>query len=147
MLEVQNSIIINASPETIWDWLVNPAKTKMYMFGCEAISSWEPGSQLDWQMMHEGAELIPVTGKVKEYIPTKRLVYTVIDPLASYPNIPENHLNVIYEIERSQQGSILKVIQNGFETAADGVNRYKDVFNGGEGWNPILQQLKLLIEG
>jgi hypothetical protein len=30
---------------------------------------------------------------------------------------------------------------------ADGQKRYEDSYNGGEGWNPILVQIKALAEG
>ena len=146
MLEVRNSISIKADPKEVWDWLVNTMKTKLYMFGCEAVSTWEIGSQLDWQMVHAGESLIPVTGFVKEIEPFHRLVYTVIDPFAAYENIPENQLNVIYEIQETEGGSIFSVTQNGFETVADGESRYKDVSNGGDGWNPILNKIKEQIE-
>jgi len=42
--------------------------------------------------------------------------------------------------------TILTVTQFGFETAADGEKRYKDVHNNGDGWNPILMQIKELAE-
>jgi uncharacterized protein YndB with AHSA1/START domain len=146
MLEVKNSISINAKADIVWDWLINPIKTKQYMFGCEALTNWEIGSQLDWKMIHEGAELIPVTGIVKEFKPSTRLAYTVIDPFAAYENIPENQLNVIYEIEESNEGCRLTVIQNGFEGAADGMKRFTEVSNEGDGWNPILKLIKQLVE-
>ena len=34
------SILINASPEKVWDALVNPDKVKQYMFGATLISNW-----------------------------------------------------------------------------------------------------------
>jgi uncharacterized protein YndB with AHSA1/START domain len=39
-----NTIHINVSKENVWDALVNPSKTKVYMFGCETISDWKIGS-------------------------------------------------------------------------------------------------------
>jgi hypothetical protein len=40
----------------------------------------------------------------------------------------------------------LTVTQDGFEGAAEGQKRYEDVANKGEGWNPILVQIKALVE-
>lgn len=143
---VTNKIAIHASPETVWDALVNPAKTKIYMFGCETVSDWTVGSELLWRGNYEGKDMVFVKGKILLIEPNKKLTYTVIDPFASYPDIPENYLNVTYKLEQQAEDTILTVRQDGFETAADGEKRYQDVSNKGEGWNPILIQIKVLVE-
>ena len=45
-LFVKNIININAPALKVWDALVNPEQTKKYMFGCETVSDWKPGSPL-----------------------------------------------------------------------------------------------------
>lgn len=145
-LVIKNIISINASAEKVWDALVNPEKTKQYMFGCEAISDWKPGSSLLWKGTHEGKEMIFVKGNVVSIQPNKLLKYTVIDPNASYPDIPENYLNVTYELKEQGGATTLKVTQDGFEGAAEGEQRYQHGYNNGAGWNPILVQIKSLAE-
>lgn len=144
---VTNKIAIHASPEEVWDALVNPAKTKVYMFGCETVSDWKVGSELLWRGHYEGKDTVFVKGKILAIEPPIKLVYTVIDPFASYPDIPENYLNVTYTLEQQGEDTILTVRQDGFETVAEGEKRYQDVSNKGEGWNPILVQIKALVEG
>jgi len=144
---VTNEIFIHALPADVWDALINPAKTKVYMFGCEAISDWEEGSELLWRGQHEGKEVVFVKGKILAIEPSKSLAYTVFDPFASYPDIPQNHLNVTYKLEQQGAQTILTVTQNGFEGVAEEEKRYQDVYNKGEGWNPILVQIKALVEG
>ena len=143
---VTNKIAIHASPEKVWDALVNPAKTKIYMFGCETVSDWKVGSDLLWRGQHDGKEVVFVKGKIVLIDPFKELVYTVIDPFASYPDIPINYLNVTYKLEQQDDDTILTVRQDGFEAAADGEKRYQEVYNKGEGWHPILEQIKKLVE-
>ena len=145
-LIVKNTISLNAPISVVWDALVNPNKTKIYMFGCETVSDWKVGSPLLWRMNYEGKEMIPVKGFILEIEPYKILKYTVIDPTASYPDIPENYLNVTYELAEQNGETTFTVSQDGFETAAEGEKRYKDVYNNGEGWNPILVQIKNLVE-
>ena len=145
-LIIKNTISINASVEKVWDALVNPEKTKQYMFGCDAISDWKVGSPLLWKGTYEGKEMVFVKGKVLEIHPNKFLKYTVIDPNAPYPDIPENYLNVTYELKEENGSTTLKVIQDGFEGAAEGEQRYQHGYNNGEGWNPILVQIKSLVE-
>ena len=60
-------------------------------------------------------------------------------------DIPENYLNVIYSLEEQEGKTTLPVIQGGFETATDGEKRYQDSYNNGEGWNPILVEIKKLV--
>jgi len=145
-LIVKNAISINAPVLHVWDALVNPEQTKKYMFGCETVSDWKKGSPLLWKMSYEGNEIIPVKGIILDIIPTRLLKYTVIDPNATYPDIPENYLNVTYELEEKEGVCTLTVSQDGFEDAADGEKRYKDVYNNGEGWNPILVEIKKIVE-
>jgi uncharacterized protein YndB with AHSA1/START domain len=146
MLIVTNTITINANAESVWQILTLPEHTAKYMFGCRTVSDWKVGSLLDWKMMHEGNEIVPVTGMIKVIEPFTLLQYTVIDPFASYPIIPENHLNVTYRLEEKSGITTLTVTQDGFETVAEGEKRYEDVNNNGDGWNPILVQIKAIAE-
>jgi len=145
-LEVKNEIIINASQSKVWDALTKPEQTKKYMFGCETVSDWKVGSPLLWRGSYEGKEMVFVKGHIVEIKPNALLKYTVIDPNASYPDIPANYLNVTYEILPQGNQVKLVVIQDGFEGAAEGEKRYKDTYNNGDGWNPILVQVKKLVE-
>ena len=143
---VQNTITINAPATKVWDLLTNGEQTKKYMFGCETVSDWQPGSPLLWRMNYEGKELVPVKGTVLKIVPNQLLRYTVIDPNAAYQDTPENHLNVTYQLVEANGATTLTVTQDGFEGAADGDKRYQDVYNNGDGWNPILVQIKALAE-
>ncbi|MGI4022488.1 MAG: SRPBCC domain-containing protein [Janthinobacterium lividum] len=144
---VKSVIIIDASVSSVWDALVNPEKTKIYMFGCETVSDWNVGSDLLWKGNYEGEEMVFVKGKIVSIEPEKLLKYTVIDPFATYPDIPENYLNVTYALSEQGSQTTLTVIQDGFETAAEGEKRYKDIYNNGEGWNSILAEIKKVAEG
>ena len=62
-LVLANTIEINAAASKVWRALVNPAETKKYMFGCETVSEWKPGSDLLWQGTYEGKDMVFVKGK------------------------------------------------------------------------------------
>lgn len=146
-LLITNTITINASSSKVWDALINPEQTKKYMFGCETVSDWKKGSTLIWKMMHEGKEFIPVKGHVVEITPNKFLSYTVIDPHSpDIPDIPENYLTVTYSLEEKNNQTTLTVTQGDYNTVAEGQKRYKETYNNGEGWNPILVGIKKLLE-
>lgn len=146
-LLIKNTISINAAITKVWDALVNPEQTKKYMFGCEALSDWKPGSPLIWQMIHEGKEFIPVKGYVVSIEPKKLLAYTVIDPHnPNIPDIPENYLTVTYSLSVDNGTTLLTVTQGDYNKVAEGQKRYAESYNNGEGWNPILVEIKKLLE-
>jgi uncharacterized protein YndB with AHSA1/START domain len=145
-LVVSSSIYINAAPEKVWEALVNPEQTKKYMFGCETVSDWKTGSSLLWRGEYEGKQMVFVKGFILDIQPAKMLRYSVTDPNADWEDVPENYLNVTYRLSPENNGTLLSVQQDGFENAAEGEKRYKDVYNNGEGWNPILLQIKSLLE-
>jgi hypothetical protein len=116
------------------------------MFGCETVSDWNPGSSLLWRGNAGGKEIIFVKGFISKYQPGKILKYSVFDPNSAMPDIPENYLNVTYKLTEHDGQTELTVIQDGFENASEGEKRYKEVYNNGEGWNPVLVQIKTLVE-
>ncbi len=68
-LLVTSSITINAPISKVWDALINPEQTKIYMFGCEAISDWNVGSSLLWKGVWEGNEMVFVKGDIVQIEP------------------------------------------------------------------------------
>jgi uncharacterized protein YndB with AHSA1/START domain len=146
-LLIKNSITINAPVQNVWQALVDPGQTKQYMFGCETVSDWKAGSSLLWRMDYKGKELIAVKGNILEIEPGKRLVYTVFDPNnQTMEDIPENYLTVTYELESDGDKTTLNVTQGDYNKVAEGERRYKESYNNGEGWNPILAEIKKLVE-
>src|SRR5437762_1972 len=94
-LFIKNTIVIHAPAERVWDILVNPEQTKKYMFGCETVSDWRPGSSLMWKGSYEGKEMVFVKGTIEEIKPFELLAYTTIDPNNPAMNdVPENYLTV-----------------------------------------------------
>ncbi len=145
-LVVTNTIVIHAPAIKVWDALTNPEQTKKYMFGCEALSDWKPGSPLIWKGTFNGVEMIAVKGKVVSIDPPRSLVYTVIDPNnPKIPDLPENYLTITCNLDERNGQTGLEVSQGDYSTVAEGTVRYKDTCDGG-GWDPILVQIKALCE-
>lgn len=144
-LIVENEIQLQATPEKVWDALVNPEQTKKYMFGCETVSDWQVGSSLLWQAEYEGRNMVFVKGVILDIDPGRLLVYTTFDPNSTIEDIPENHATVTYRLSPQGGGTHLYVSQGDFAQLADGERRYNEVADGG-GWQPILDQIKALLE-
>ncbi|HVS96754.1 MAG TPA: SRPBCC domain-containing protein [Puia sp.] len=144
-LFVKSSISIHAPAARVWDTLTNPLQTKKYMFGCEAISDWKPGSPLTWKGVFNGVELVAVKGNVVSIVPGKSLVYTVIDPNnPNIPDIPENYLTVTCDLTEQGGETLLTVTQGDYSRVADGPARYADTLKGG--WDAIMGQIKAVAE-
>lgn len=146
-LIIENEIAINAPAAKVWDILTNPLQTKKYMFGCEVITDWQPGSPIDWKGSWEGKEMVFVKGTVKAVEPGKLAAYTTIDPNnPAIADVPENHLTVTYYLTEQNGNTLLKVTQGDYATVADGQRRYEESYNNGEGWNPILRAIRDIAE-
>ncbi len=145
-LIIKNEILINASVQAVWDALTNPAQTKKYMYGCEAISTWKQGDTLNWKGEYNGKEMIFVTGKILRIQPETYLEYTTFDPNSSMENNAANHLTVCYQLQEENKQTKLTVTQGDYSKVAEGDRRYKETYNNGEGWNPILMEIKKLVE-
>lgn len=146
-LIITNIITINASISKVWNALVNPEQTKKYMFGCETVSDWKVGSPLLWKGHYEGQDMVFVKGSIVEIEREKILRYTTIDPNnPAMKDIPENYLTVTYKLKTENGKTVLTVSQGDYSKVAEGEKRYQDSYNNGEGWNPILVQIKKLVE-
>lgn len=145
-LFVTNNIAINAPAAKVWDALINPVQTEKYMFGCRAVSDWKPGSSLQWKGLYEGNEVVFVKGHIVNIEPEKFLAYTTIDPNSTIADIAENYLTVTYNLTDEIGKTLLTVTQGDYALVADGAKRYNDAYNNGDGWNPILIQIKALVE-
>ena len=146
-LIIENTITINAPASKVWNALTNPQETKKYMFGCEALSNWKVGSPLLWQGHYEGKEVVFVKGTIVSINPPILLAYTTFDPNSKMEDIPENYLTVTYHLKENNGTTTLTVTQGDYATVAEGERRYQESYNSGEGWNPILVEIKKLVEG
>ena len=144
-LIVENSITINAPAAKVWDALVNPEQTKKYMFGCETVSDWKPGSELLWRGNYEGQDMVFVKGRIVEIIPEKFLSYTTIDSNSGIVDVPENYLTVTYNLEEEGAQTILTATQGDYSTVGEGEKRFRETLDGG-GWQPILVEIKKMLE-
>lgn len=145
-LNIVNSINISTPAATVWDALTNPEITQTYMFGCETVSEWEIGSALLWKGQYQGIDMVFVKGKILHLIPNQLLVYTVFDPNSTIPDIPENYLTVSYQLLQKDGFTQLNVTQGDYNKVAEGERRYQESWNDGQGWSPILEEIKKICE-
>ena len=142
-LYIENEIVINASPQQVWQALVDPSVTPKYMFGCEVLCDWQPGSPILWKGVADG--VVYVKGDLVSFEKPKKFAFTVFDPNAKYEDIPINYLTATYTLEEQNSGTLLKVSQGDYQTVAEGQQRYDDTLAQG-GWAAVLQGIKQVVE-
>ncbi len=140
-MTVTDSITIDAPTSRVWDTLVNPSLTRKYMFDCEALSDWKPGSPLEWKGAGDGK--VYVKGNVVEIEKEKVLRYTVFDPNGGMEDTPSNYLTVTYSLTQKGGKTQLDVSQGDYARVENGQKRYEETVNG---WGIVLQKIKEIAE-
>jgi uncharacterized protein YndB with AHSA1/START domain len=141
--ELTLSLDLNCSPEQAWAALTEAEKVKQYMFGSEVHSCWNAGESIEYTMEIEGKEVVVVNGIIVEAEAPHKLAHTLFPTGSDMDDIPENYLHISYEITESDFGCRLHILQSGFESVADGEQRYQDSVSG---WDYILKELKKTAE-
>lgn len=105
-------LVLPASKAEVWDALTNPQKTKIYMFNCEAHSTWEKGSPIEWKGNYQGYESAE-RGIILEVEKEKHLKFTSFDPNFGLEDIPENHITMEYVLEEEMgKTKLITIIEN-----------------------------------
>lgn len=136
------SVEIAASPAAVWATLTDPALTKQYMFGCEALSDWRVGSRLEWKGEYQGQTMIFVTGTVVAFEPHRLLAYTTFDPNGGLADVPSNHVTMTCRLTPTQTGTVLDLSQGDFSTVENGQKRFEDASTPSD----FLEKLKRVAE-
>ena len=132
------SISIHASPDAVWDALINPATIKKYLFGTEAISDWKAGSQIIYRGIWEG-KTYEDKGTILKIIPGKLLESSYWSGISGLEDIPENYKKVAYKIKPEENGVELTVTQ---DNNAD----EEEKTHSEQNWKMVLEGLKKILE-
>ncbi|MDX1908936.1 MAG: SRPBCC domain-containing protein [Bacteroidia bacterium] len=140
---IENEILIAAEPAAVWEALIQPSQTVQYMYGCEIVCDWQPGSPLLWKGAADG--VIYVKGHLVAFEPEKTFSFTVFDPQGPYADIPANYLTATYTLTPEGGATRLRVTQGDYAIVAEGAQRYEDSHSQG-GWGAVLEGIRQLVE-
>ncbi len=134
-----------ATPEAVWDLLVNPVKVKQYMFGCDIETTWEVGTPLLWYITSkEGVKMLAVKGDIIAFEAGKLLEYNMLPPAMQLEDIPQNYMGAAFTVEAADEGKThLHIRQYAGANCAKGEARFKDVASG---WETILPLMEKVLE-
>jgi len=137
-LEVEDSILIHASPTKIWKALTDPSLIKEYLFGTETITDWKVGSDLTFQGEWEG-QSYKDKGHILECTPEKILSYDYWSGFSGMEDLPENYSTITYTLEEAGEDVRLRVSQKGFATKENQEHSEK-------GWSQVLAKIQEIAE-
>ncbi|MEE9363131.1 MAG: SRPBCC domain-containing protein [Cellulophaga sp.] len=140
---IRKVVEFNTTKKKVWDLLTNPEMTKQYMFGCEVLSEWTIGSQIIWKgKTEDGQEIIHVKGEITEVENGKKVSFTMLDPNMGIKDIPENYVDLTYEVSESESGATFKLTQD-FEGTENAEKRYEESIGG---WDMVIDVMKKLVD-
>lgn len=135
----QTSIEINATPEQVWDVLVNPELVKQYLHGTTMQADWHEGGAITWSGEWNGQSYVD-KGTVLTYKPYKLIKSTHWSPLSGKADSSENYHHVTYELNEEDGKTTLTLTQGNSPTQQDADNMVEN------GWKPMMQEIKKLAE-
>lgn len=138
----KHQVVVKADRAAVWDALINPELTKLYMYGCIPETDWQIGSPLIWKGAVDGIEY--VIGNVVAFEPISRLVTTTFSPHEGFEDVPSNYLQSEYMLSSENGETILDITQGDFRQVENGEARYQEA---GAAWEVALQGLKKILEG
>ncbi|MFK7937533.1 MAG: hypothetical protein AB8G22_28715, partial [Saprospiraceae bacterium] len=73
-----------------------------------------------------------------------KVTSTTFDPHAGMPDIPTNHVELTYEVQTIEAGTLLTITQGDFAQATDGEKRYLESKGG---WKEVVVPLMKKVLG
>ena len=143
-LIVKRSITIHAPTSKVWEALTKPELVKLYMFGCDVVCNWQPGSEILFKAQVKDKEVVFVKGHIVRIEPGRLLEYTCFGPDSGLEDIPANYSKVTYTLFPTGGGTLVSVSQGDFALLGEGEKRFEDA---SKGWDYALDGLKNVAEG
>lgn len=129
---------IRATPQEVWNALTQPELIRQYFFGTEAISDWKVGSTLHFKGEWEGKPYLD-KGFILASEPNQLFRYSYWSAFSGMPDVPENYAEITYALSPKENGTELRVIQNGIPDEA----RKK---HSEENWRVVIEGLRKIVQ-
>ena len=94
---ITRSVLLNATPERVWEALTHPGMTKHYLYNCEVTSDWQPGGTLRWKGNYEGRD-VDAEGRLIDIIPGRMIKYSGFDGLTEGDIDRRGDIHITHEI-------------------------------------------------
>lgn len=138
-LIVSKSVIVNATPEAVWEALTNPSIIKKYLYGTNTTTDWKVGSTIVFQGEYQGHHYKD-HGVIVENTPTTKLSYSYWSGFSGLEDKPENYSTVTYILtNKGNNQTELNWVQKGY--ANEEGQKHSE-----NGMEDFLKSIKTIIE-
>jgi len=134
-----SSIHIEASRETVWSVVTEPAYVKQWQYGSQLHTDWRVGSPIRFISEWQG-QTFEQWGTVVQVDAPNRLAYSLFAPRPDLEDKPENYFTMTYILDGDEgAATTLTILQEDPRPGAE--DTVED-----EEENPVLAALKTLAE-
>jgi uncharacterized protein YndB with AHSA1/START domain len=137
---ITRSVLLNATPERVWEALTHPKMTRQYYYNSEVVCDWQPGSTLRWKGNYQGKE-VNAEGKILDIVPGRKIKYSGFDRMVEGDMSRQGDIHITHEIiPQGSKTKLLTTIEHfeGDETRAE---------YAAEQWDfEIMPRLQSLVE-
>ncbi len=134
----RSSIRIQASRETVWSVVTEPAYVKQWQYGSDLETDWSVGSEIRFISEWEG-QTFEQWGTVIHVDAPGRLAYSLFAPRPDLEDKPENYFTMTYILDGDEDGTTLTILQEDPRPGAE--DTVED-----EEHSPVLGAVKALAE-
>jgi uncharacterized protein YndB with AHSA1/START domain len=143
---IEKQILLRAPRARVWQALSNSESFGQW-FGVKLDGSFVPGARLRGRIMHKGYEHVPFEITIERMEPDRVFSWRwhphAIDPNTDYS--PEPTTLVVFELEDAAEGTLLTVVESGFEGIP--LARRLDAYRGNEqGWSGQMKAIEKYVD-
>ncbi len=135
---LKTAIEIKAPAAKIWQALTDPTIVKQYFFGTDLKSDWQLGSPITWEGEWEGKRYMD-TGTILDIEPGFRVKYNYWSSMSGTEDIPENYIDITYELKETIGKTTLYITQEKIKT--EEAKQHSE-----QNWQWVFGKMKELIE-
>lgn len=142
---IEKSVLLRAPLARVWRALAD-AEAFGQWFGVRLNGSFAPGARLRGQVTHKGYEHCPFEITIERMEPERLFSWRwhphAVDPKADYSAEPTTL--VVFELEEVEDGTLLTVVESGFEGIP--LARRAEAYRGNEqGWTSQMKAIESYV--
>lgn len=104
-------IIIQASPERVFEALTNPELVKLWQYGRVVTSDWKVGSKIKFISQQEGSNTFEEWGTILDIRTNEFIKYSLFTPRPDLEDKSENYCVTSYRLSDKNGHALIEIIQ------------------------------------
>jgi uncharacterized protein YndB with AHSA1/START domain len=137
-MDNEDSIIIEAPIEKVWEALTTPELIKRWFFGVDTETDWKAGSPIVHRGEYQGKPYED-KGNILHIEPPRLLVHSHWSPVSGRPDAPETYQRVTWGLSEGEGGTELTIKEVNLPSEEAKATSVKS-------WRLVLENLKRLLE-